>query len=119
MSPDNKSITTLYLPSDQEIRDITELQGRGLVSLRGNLGEGEETIKDGGLASFVQRLRSRYPGSSTGTSPDDRIAWALKPPASKDNFFYLSWILTDSGKQAVDLILRTVSDELVKGGEGT
>jgi hypothetical protein len=113
----NNRITTFYLPTEAEIQALAELQQTGLVRLEGGM-EGSRVLQGKDLDRLLNDVRERFPGVTKPDIVAHRFKWALKNEIPKEVPLVMTWALTDSGKQAVDVVLKAVSRALA-GGSGT
>lgn len=106
-----QEITDLYLPSEKMIEILTDLQEKGLIEIEAGSGD---LIDDGTLGEFILELKNKFPGTEEDGYRDDQIIWNLNSPIDETENPLLLWRLSDSGLQAVDLILEAVAKELTQ-----
>jgi len=115
MSDDHLYSTDINLPSESVMKSLGELQEKGLIELKGGL-ETEQQLDGTKLKQLTTDIKNKFPGHAETTAEDDRLNWKLKNPlpAGYKGNPRLMWKLTDTGSQAVGLILKAISTQLVQ-----
>ncbi|HZH31661.1 MAG TPA: hypothetical protein VEY11_12935 [Pyrinomonadaceae bacterium] len=112
---DRNHYSAINFPSEPVRKALSELQGKGLIELEGGFGK-SGTLDGTNLEGMWSELKKRYPGFEESSSGDDRISWKLSNPLPEntENSPLIMWMLTDTGSQAVDVILKAVSTQLLQ-----
>jgi hypothetical protein len=115
---DRTHFTAINFPSESVIKSLKELQEKGLIKLEGGLGESKplDGIK---LDQLLSKVKEKFIGFAESSSGDDRISWKLREPLAVDTSSPISlmWTLTDTGSQAVNVILKAVSTQLLQADD--
>lgn len=108
-SSDPKLIAAIWLPSQQTIKILQELEAKKLVAIYLNINQ-EAPVSD--LLQAIEDLKRSYPTRDAGSFSDpDRVRLELQKPTKlrPPNF---NWKHTDLGKNAVSIIFKAVSAQL-------
>jgi hypothetical protein len=112
---DGTNFSAINFPSESVMNALSELQGKGLIKLQGGLDK-NEPLDGAQLKQLWGKVKERFPGSAEPSSGNGRISWTLKEPRpiAIDARPRLMWTLTDVGSQAVDVILKAISTQLLQ-----
>jgi hypothetical protein len=104
-------VERVWLPSEAAISTLDELQRQGLIEIE----SAGQVTNSAGLRAAVEDFKRKHVGRDAGRGTgavDDALVWELTPPERTETP-RLSWRLTDLGKQAVDVVLKAVSQQLM------
>lgn len=99
----------IWLPSEQTLKILQELEDKKLVAIRLDPQNQDETVVN--LKQAIEAFRKKNPSREEGYSGSDQIRLELQIPIS-DKPPNFSWRPTDLGKNAVNIILKAVSAQL-------
>src|SRR5262249_32925361 len=95
---DSGLLKAIWLPSEQTLKILEELESKKLVAVQINSGGSDESVLS--LRQAISDFRKRYPAREEGYSGPDQIHLELMTP-TKMTLPHYSWRLTDLGKNAV------------------
>jgi hypothetical protein len=104
-------MTTIWLPSEQTLKTLEELEEKKLITVHLNVGDYNATVAD--LRRSLQEFKRAHPSRDEDGYPGTGQVWLrLKTPITGRGPDYM-WNPTDLGKNAVNIILKAISAELV------
>jgi len=103
-------LTEVWLPSDQTIGILEELEAKKLVTVQVGLNGKNDNAAT--LRQAVAEFKKKYPGRDASTGNEDQVHLVLLKPANVAEPPY-SWRMTELGRNAVNIILKAVSSQLV------
>jgi hypothetical protein len=91
------------------------LQQKGLIELKGGL-EVDEQLDAVKVEQLSRDYKAKFPGFPETDSGGEGIAWKLKTPlpVGAKGLPHLMWSLSETGSQAVELIIKAVSKQLLQ-----
>lgn len=104
---DNDDYVRIYLPSVARLASLAELEMQELIVLRAN----GEAVSGAGLSDAIRRFKGRYPGRIEDQSAESQT-WVPEIPVPERAAPQMTWQLTELGTQAVDIILKSIAEEL-------
>lgn len=119
-STDEETFTAFSLPSPDTVLALGELVERGFISLHGALSEASRSsdvnLNRQDLDRLLSQIKQRFPGHVELNTSGDRSSWRLDTPLRRDwrDRPQVMWALTESGAQAVEIVLSAVSAELAR-----
>ncbi|MDC0744703.1 hypothetical protein [Polyangium mundeleinium] len=115
LSPDSSKWAEVHFPSERFLKALAQLEALGLVELFGGFGK-RERLDGAKLTQLSADFKTKLPGVEQSVPGSDTITWklAMPIPYADEAVPGLTWTLTSSGAQTVDLILKAVSAELAR-----
>jgi len=116
---DNNRVVAVSFPSELLLSNLAELETQKLIEVELHGQRGPLPTRVNQLAETFEKFRDEHPGKENGGSAD-RLRWVLNQPLPRGTAAPSGdWKLSGLGAQAVEVILKAVSQELSPGSETT
>jgi hypothetical protein len=105
-------VVSVSLPSPAIIQTLAELEKVGLIQIFGAGPAGGQPMRTSEIQGIIDDFRMKNPGHAADDSRPEVAAWALDHPVAPASMPSINWTATDTGKQAIDIVVKAIAAEL-------